>query len=69
MFCIVSWPKPPCVFATVWFRPFTMAENSLVDSKFKGMTHSAPVNPLNYLHIEEPTGYLFNLFVYTLPKV
>lgn len=25
----------------LWFRPFTMAENSLVDSKFKGMTHSA----------------------------
>ena len=37
------------------FRPFTMAENSLVDSKFKGMTHSVPVNPLNHLHIEEPT--------------
>ena len=32
-----------------------MAENSLVDSKFKGMTHSVPVNPLNHLHIEEPT--------------
>ena len=25
----------------LWIRPFTMAENSLVDSKFKGMTHSA----------------------------
>lgn len=43
-----------------------MAENSLVDSKLKGMTHSVPVNPLNHLHIEEPTGYLFNWFAYTL---
>lgn len=43
----------------LWFRAFTMAENSLVDSKFKGMPYSVPVNPLNHLHIEQPAGHLF----------
>ena len=58
--CVTEFHRPPLfffqslfVYWLSWFRPFAMAENLLVDSGFKGMSCSKPVNPFkvgNHLH-------------------
>ena len=52
MVCKTEFHCPPLFFIQSlfvcllsWSRPFAMAENSLVDSGFKGMSCSTPVNP------------------------
>ena len=52
MVCVTEFHRPPLFFIRSlfvcllsWSRPFAMAENSLVDSGFKGMSCSTPVNP------------------------
>ena len=52
MVCVTEFHCPPLFFIQSlfvcllsWSRPFAMAENSLVDSGFKGMSCSTPVNP------------------------
>ena len=42
----------------VWFRPFAMAENSIVDSGVKGMSCSTPVNPFKSGNPFTPTSDL-----------
>ena len=52
MVCVTEFHRPPLFFIQSlfvcllsWSRPFAMAENSLVDSGFKGMSCSTPANP------------------------
>lgn len=59
MFCIVSCPKPPCVFATV-VSPIYNGRKLTCGFKIQRN------DSFSHLHIEEPTGYLFNWFAYTL---
>ena len=42
----------------VWFRPFAMAESSIVDSGIKGMSCSTPVNPFKSGNLFTPTSDL-----------
>ena len=53
-FCLES----VLVCLLVWFRPFAMAESSIVDSGIKGMSCSTPVNPFKPGNPFTPTSDL-----------
>ena len=81
MVCVTEFHRPPLFFIQSlfvcllsWFRSFAMAENSLVDSGFKGVSCSTPANPFkagnpftsesfssvdSSMHVESP-GRRFN---------
>lgn len=65
MFCIVSCPKPPCVFATV-VSPIYNGRKLTCGLKIQRNDSFSPSKSFKPFAYRRANGYLFNWFAYTL---